>query len=395
MNNKTEVKTNKLSSKEPIKHSEKGITLVALIITIIILVILSAVSIIVVYRTKIVDYAIDGAQKYAAEGVNENRILEGTENLIGSTVDQINNILNGQKTDNDNGEEEESFTEEEKKELLGNTIQYTPQKAVESPETEGEKGPYIAQTKHTGDTKDVKIVTEDLSWKVWSIDDEKVKLISEKPTTTKLTLSKELGYNNGVKILNDICSWCYGNEELGSVARNLNLDDIESVLDKTVWKPEDDYYTNTSSYGKQVSSNGTGIYHMLTETCKNTNNLNFPYIWQYEAYSNIDGKKVMQEGLKNSEQTEFYETARASAKSYYELMYNGWYKQLQNNNFKDPVYEELILKDSNGNYYEKYYLSSRMTFPGIDPAWPSYVANNFLLASVYDRICWSGSKLRK
>ena len=53
---------NKQESKLKAYKSEKGITLVALIITIIILVILSAVSIGVIYKSKIVDYAIEGAQ---------------------------------------------------------------------------------------------------------------------------------------------------------------------------------------------------------------------------------------------------------------------------------------------------------------------------------------------
>lgn len=39
------------------------------------------------------------------------------------------------------------------------------------------------------------------------------------------------GYNNGVKLLNDICSKCYSNDEhLGLRARSLNIDDFEFAM---------------------------------------------------------------------------------------------------------------------------------------------------------------------
>ena len=83
-----------MKDKGKIKLNEKGITLVALIITIIILVILAVVSIMAVYRSKIVNYAINGTIDYATEAINENKVLEGTEKLIESAVDNINRIIN-------------------------------------------------------------------------------------------------------------------------------------------------------------------------------------------------------------------------------------------------------------------------------------------------------------
>ncbi len=71
---------------------EKGITLVALILTVILLVILSIVGISVVYNSRIIEYAISGTVKYGQEGINENKILEGTEGLIESVVDNIKDI---------------------------------------------------------------------------------------------------------------------------------------------------------------------------------------------------------------------------------------------------------------------------------------------------------------
>lgn len=76
-------------------RTEKGITLVALIITIIVLVILAAVSIAAVYNSRVVDYAVNGATGYTQAAVDENNILSGTESLLDSTLDRINQILYG------------------------------------------------------------------------------------------------------------------------------------------------------------------------------------------------------------------------------------------------------------------------------------------------------------
>ncbi len=79
-------------------RTEKGITLVALIITIIVLVILAAVSIAAVYQSKIVNYAINGTYNYASESLKENSIINGTESLLDSAVSAISSILGGQQT---------------------------------------------------------------------------------------------------------------------------------------------------------------------------------------------------------------------------------------------------------------------------------------------------------
>ena len=62
--------------------SERGITLIALIITIIILVILAAISINAVYNNGIIEYAINGTQNYAQKAVEENRMYARVESKI-------------------------------------------------------------------------------------------------------------------------------------------------------------------------------------------------------------------------------------------------------------------------------------------------------------------------
>lgn len=72
---------------------ENGITLVALIITIIILVILAAVSIATVYNMGIVNYAVNGTQDYAREAKKENEMMDRTETLIKQVEQNLTTIM--------------------------------------------------------------------------------------------------------------------------------------------------------------------------------------------------------------------------------------------------------------------------------------------------------------
>ncbi len=78
-------------------NNEMGITLIALIITVIILVILASISIMEVYKSKIIEHSINGAEDYAKESVQENRIINETESILDSAVDKIESILAGKK----------------------------------------------------------------------------------------------------------------------------------------------------------------------------------------------------------------------------------------------------------------------------------------------------------
>lgn len=74
---------------------EKGITLIALIITIIVLVTLAAVSINILFDNGIVGYAMNGADRYKSAESEESRMLAEAENLlaqngnVGSTRESI------------------------------------------------------------------------------------------------------------------------------------------------------------------------------------------------------------------------------------------------------------------------------------------------------------------
>ena len=74
-----------------IKKQEQGITLIALIITIIILVILAAVSIRAVYNMQIVNYAVNGSQDYGKAAKEENKVMQDTKSYLESITTRIKN----------------------------------------------------------------------------------------------------------------------------------------------------------------------------------------------------------------------------------------------------------------------------------------------------------------
>ena len=80
--------------KESLRRQE-GITLIALIITIIILVILAAVSIRAVYEMGIVGYAINGTQQYAERAKEENEMLGQTVTKLEDAVSKVKEIQGG------------------------------------------------------------------------------------------------------------------------------------------------------------------------------------------------------------------------------------------------------------------------------------------------------------
>ena len=75
---------------EKIIKKESGITLIALIITIIILVILAAVSIRAAYNSGIIDYSINGVQRYEEAAKDEESKLKNAEEYLASVLNKAN-----------------------------------------------------------------------------------------------------------------------------------------------------------------------------------------------------------------------------------------------------------------------------------------------------------------
>lgn len=169
------------------------------------------------------------------------------------------------KTIGANKEPKENYEE-----LIGKYIEYIPEEGIYNTVTNNQNYTGSANNDHDF------ITDTSLKFRIWSIDDNKITLVSDKPAEVggyknigALHIANCIGYNNSVKILNEICETCYSNTEIGAVGRSLNIEDIEKTLDKSVWNPEE--YKERKEYKK---------------------NLYYPSIYSLETYSNIDGVEI-------------------------------------------------------------------------------------------------------
>ncbi len=303
-----------------------GITLIALVLTIIVLLILASISVsMLIGENGILTRAKEAKEKTEAVQASEEKKLKDYKNIIEQNVDKIPEGLQ-----------------------IGSTVLYS---------TSGE---YNWQAKYCSTTKTEDAILSSASgesfnlteWKVLSIENGKVELVPENPTEGMVYLGEAQGYNNGVKLLNDACDSLYSS--VGVTARSLNIDDIEKYmkLEKIdeIYKYQFD--STTAKYGTQL----TNAY---------STNKSYPIIYAKEILSVIN-EIEKKDGLKRSEQSEWIEKTSdgvangviASATSIrpYQTYWN-----------KDNLYVKTAFKKEGGiDYYDllikpskKYWIASR------------------------------------
>ena len=184
----------------------KGITLVALVVTIVVLLILAGVSInLVLGNNGIIAKAKEAETKSAEASEND---LKGMNAL----TEEMNNAL-GEKPKVD-------LT----KYKIGDFVNYeydVVSSGYETPSTENGFGNQtIAQS------------TETLKWRILNIDEAKgtVDLASAAPTSNTVGFKAILGYNNGPYVMDKICEALYSNNSRGIKARRIDLLDMEKHL---------------------------------------------------------------------------------------------------------------------------------------------------------------------
>ena len=261
MADKIKMKNKKLKK---LKKNIEGITLIALVVTIIVLLILAGVALnLTIGQNGIFSRAKDATNTWKNAEVNEQLALDEGANLIDS-------YLNG------NGTEEGDITKEKLK--IGDYVEYTPDTV----------GAYSLTSAVSGYTSNQSISQETMKWQIMSInEDGTVDLISETSTSQKVYLFGNLGYNNGVWILNDICSKQYSNKSLGITARSIKIEDIESKLsDKGIQTRNE-----SNLYGTQYG-----------DTFKPINqNTYYPLLYARENGSGVNTDTIKKDGIGRSE----------------------------------------------------------------------------------------------
>ena len=213
--------------KSTLKKTEKGITLVALVVTIVVLLILAGVSInLVLGNNGIIAKAKEAETKSAEASQND---LKGMNAL----AEEMNNAL-GEKPKVDLS-----------KYKIGDSVNYTYDPASSS---------YTLESKYSGYSSNQTIAqTTGLTWKVLNVDKENdtVDIISTNPTSSTVIFANILGYNNGPYLMNEICKAQYSNKTLGVEARSINLLDMEKHLtaDGITARNAYQYDSSTAKYG--------------------------------------------------------------------------------------------------------------------------------------------------
>ena len=103
----------------------------------------------------------------------------------------------------------------------------------------------ISATPTSNNTTNSAIGRDNLGWRVLDVDEKTgaVRLISATPTDKTIVLYGYDGYNNAVKLLDDVCSTLY-NSKLATKVQNLKIEDIQDKM------KEKDYSKLYSEYGK-------------------------------------------------------------------------------------------------------------------------------------------------
>lgn len=143
-------------------------------------------------------------------------------------------------------------------------------------------------------------------WKVFSMNestgDVELVPVSSTELERNVKLQGAQGYNNAVKLLNDACKYLYSDVDKHITARNISIEDIEAKMTKQALEQAHSYQNIGAKYGKQIGKAYTAEYSK------------YPLIYGKEALSVITPENSSQEiivsdkkGLKMSEQIRFVE----------------------------------------------------------------------------------------
>ncbi len=292
-------------------NGQKGITLVALVITIVILLILATISIQSLTNTGLFAKAQEAKEKTKNATENQAKTLNEYEDELNKYVSETTQT--------------QKLADKVK---VGDYVEYTPDELSNESLTTL-KTNLNTYSGNSNSTVNPAIKRDDLNWRVLDIQNGQVRLISETPTTSKIELKGYNGYNNAVKLIDDACSTLYTNSKLANKVQNLKIEDI-------------------TKYMKTQPTEDTTPYSPSTKY--------YPEILLKEKEQTVNGTEGTELGL--SEQTKFINQTTKSQVNSWILRKTYWFHSMNNtDSFKDTKYYELFI--NNGNNYSTYWVSSR------------------------------------
>ena len=243
-----------------ILKNTKGITLVALVITIIILLILAEISISALTNTGIFQKAKDAKQKSENAALDQNTKLDEYENEIDKYIPKANSLAKAVKVGDYVAYTPDKLDKSALDKLKENLNTYSGARNLKTYSAIGRDNlslrvidgdektgavRLISATPTSNNTTNSAIGRDNLGWRVLDVDEKTgaVRLISATPTDKTIVLYGYDGYNNAVKLLDDVCSTLY-NSKLATKVQNLKIEDIQDKM------KEKDYSKLYSEYGK-------------------------------------------------------------------------------------------------------------------------------------------------
>ncbi len=247
---------------------EKGITLIALIITIVVMLILVAVSVNVIIKSNLIGTAEKTVDKYKTASEEESNMSQIEIN--GKKYDSIEDYLAGVESipeihnwvrTGDNIKCEHCNTSL----TIGQKLNYTTKGGTGSSSISEEKSG-IAQAKTDGESwatsygvQTVNIASDDTKWVVLGVEDsnkngtnETLLLTTETPTTETIRMYGYQPCNHVVEEINRMCKEIYGVE-----ARGMTIEDVNACLQ----------YTAPAGMCEKDNS-GTCVYYTVPEGTK-------------------------------------------------------------------------------------------------------------------------------
>ena len=314
-----------------ILKNSKGITLIALVITIVILLILAGISISALTQT-----GLFGRAKQAEQVSKEKQEEENA--TLGTYEDEIDKYL-GDKSST--GEKLVDKVNDGKIKI-GDYVKYTPDTVLTTDKSYTDLLSNLE--KYSGSTLYSVTQETNLNWRVLDVtDDGQVRLISDKPTTSKITLYGYKGYNNAVKLLDDACSVLYTNNQLTSNVQNIKIKDIQNKMTE-----KDDSKLSTV-YGKRFDIQNTKYYPLIFLKEKDQKTISKDNV-------TFDGNE-----LDVSAQDKFVEQNDAVQANSLNVKHTDWWVTMNKDKFEKEKYYEIFI--NNGNNYA-YWISSRCVSAG-------------------------------
>ena len=220
---------------------EKGITLVSLTITVLVLLILAGIIIATNSENNgVYNIANDKKQETEKMYLEESIKVELKEDNPESYEELIAFLRNyGEIINEDVPNEAKLITSKGNYEFLVKDIWNIEKQEVnisigDYVEYNYDRGSYEikGEVSGTGGIQTLEDNTNGTSiWKVIDVNENynQIKIVPTTLNNLTVTLKGINGFNNGVKILNDVCNEIYSNTEYNTTARNINIEDIEKI----------------------------------------------------------------------------------------------------------------------------------------------------------------------